>query len=164
MSLIQQRASLKDDPNETEESKNTKELPKNWEHAHNCQMLCYRLYYNGTQKDETFPPAVPATDIVVPAEKPKPLGKNEKSTHFISLPKGGPPAHSEEAIDLRRKRLGEIREHLETIRLFEGIVSEGDLTERKRQLYLALPPVPPPQPPSKKAKKVTSDSLTKMSV
>jgi hypothetical protein len=53
----------------------------------------------------------------------------------------------------RRKILKEVREHLDLLKEFEGIISDEDLIKRKRELYLALPSAPPSfLSPSKKAK------------
>lgn len=47
-------------------------------------------------------------------------------------------------MDQRRKVLSEVREHLDLLKEFEGVISDEELAERKRQLFLALPPAPPP--------------------
>lgn len=43
----------------------------------------------------------------------------------------------------RRKILKEVREHLDILKEFEGIISDEDLAKRKRELFLALPSAPP---------------------
>ena len=48
-----------------------KAYPPHWEHAHNNVIMAYRIYYKNGEIDPTFPPAVPAKDIIVPAQKPK---------------------------------------------------------------------------------------------
>jgi len=45
----------------------------------------------------------------------------------------------------RRKALAEVREHLELLKEFEGVISDDDIKKRKRDLFLALPAAPPAQ-------------------
>lgn len=47
-------------------------------------------------------------------------------------------------LENRRKILTEVREHLDLLKEFEGIISDEDLAQRKRDLFRALPPAPPP--------------------
>ena len=47
-------------------------------------------------------------------------------------------------LEHRRKILSEVREHLDLLKEFEGIISDEDLAQRKRDLFRALPPAPPP--------------------
>jgi hypothetical protein len=42
----------------------------------------------------------------------------------------------------RRAILGEVREHLDILKEFDGLISEEDYAAHKRRLYLALPSVP----------------------
>jgi hypothetical protein len=49
--------------------------------------------------------------------------------------------------DERRRLLREVKEHLEILKEFEGVVPADELAQRKRALFLALPPAPPPLPP-----------------
>lgn len=44
----------------------------------------------------------------------------------------------------RRALLKEVKEHTELLKEFEGVISDEELAQRKRALYMALPPVPPP--------------------
>jgi hypothetical protein len=53
------------------------------------------------------------------------------------------PAADPEA-DERRRLLREVKDHLEILKEFEGIVPADELAQRKRALFLALPPAPPP--------------------
>jgi hypothetical protein len=43
----------------------------------------------------------------------------------------------------RLKLLSEVKEHLDLLKQFEGVISPEELAERKRKLYQALPPAPP---------------------
>jgi transposase-like protein len=51
---------------------------------------------------------------------------------------------SEPTVEKRRGVLNEVREHLELLKEFEGVVPEEELKKRKRALFLALPDAPPP--------------------
>merc|ERR1719491_1071867 len=69
-------------------------------------------------------------------------------------------------IEQRRRILSEVREHLNLLKEFEGIISQEDLNQRKRELFLALPPAPPPPQSSSFAqagnsKKATPNNGTK---
>lgn len=44
----------------------------------------------------------------------------------------------------RRALLKEVKDHTELLKEFEGIIPQEELIQRKKALYLALPPVPPP--------------------
>mmetsp|Transcript_13804 Transcript_13804/g.32106 ORF Transcript_13804/g.32106 Transcript_13804/m.32106 type:complete len:310 (+) Transcript_13804:80-1009(+) len=60
------------------------------------------------------------------------------------------PAELEEMVgdgpspDDRRLTLKEVREHLDLLKEFEGVIPQEELVKRKRELFLALPPAPPP--------------------
>jgi hypothetical protein len=162
-------------------SGNKKPHPVSWEHAHNHCIMVFRLYYRGDRLDPSFPAAVPPREIVVPAEKPKAnatatyyLQMNaskklaaEASAVVESMgPKVGhlDGGNDEPHLDVaaligesnpaeeRRRALKEVREHLELLKEFEGVISDDDLLKRKRELFLALPPAPPSGTPSKRAK------------
>ena len=47
------------------------------------------------------------------------------------------------SFDDRRVILQEVKDHLNLLKEFEGVISEEELVKRKRELFLALPPAPP---------------------
>lgn len=51
----------------------------------------------------------------------------------------------------RGRLLEEVKEHLELLKQFEGVIPDEDIASRKRELFLALP-LPPP-PAAKRSKK-----------
>jgi hypothetical protein len=51
---------------------------------------------------------------------------------------------SELTTEKRRVVLNEVREHLELLKEFEGVVPEEELKKRKLALFFALPDAPPP--------------------
>jgi hypothetical protein len=149
--------------------------PFHWEHAHNHVIMAFRLYYIGDQFDPNFPTAVPPREIVVPAEKPKP----NQAPYYLQMNIKKAPIESrttqnvddinsviEPTIDVgdlimgdannpvedRRKVLREVREHLDILKEFEGVISNEDLAKRKRELFLALPSAPPAASPTKKSR------------
>jgi hypothetical protein len=119
--------------------------------------MCYRLYYKGGKLDPDFPPPIPPQEIVVPAEKPK----GGSQPFFIAMNKAGDHATDghrdttvhdsdlaaiagdEQQPEERRMVLKEVREHLELLKEFEGVISQDELNKRKRDLFMALPPAPP---------------------
>ena len=68
------------------------------------------------------------------------------------------PPTEEHSTSERRMALQEVREHLELLKEFEGVVSEEELASRKRELFLALPPAPSTHFTSPDAKKYKVDS------
>uniref|UniRef100_A0A7S3P449 Uncharacterized protein n=1 Tax=Amphora coffeiformis TaxID=265554 RepID=A0A7S3P449_9STRA len=132
-------------------------VPANWAHGHNHVILCFRLYYNGDKPDPTFPAPMPPRPLKVPQERPKGDGmegaiKSPKGTmtNMSVLPMapyaagGMVSVPTVDPLEQRRKILTEVREHLDLLKEFEGIISEEDLAQRKRDLFKALPPAPPP--------------------
>jgi hypothetical protein len=142
--------------------------PKNWEHAHNHVIFCYRLYYRGNALDPLFPAPSPPKEILVASEKPKQtklprVGSSAASVPPIPLAAGDMAAEKEEStgaggdVDLefakivqddvnadeRRRMLNEVRDHLELLKEFEGVIPADELAKRKRELFMALPPAPP---------------------
>jgi hypothetical protein len=149
--ILQETSQKQENANVTAESR-----PKNWVHAHNNVWLTFRLYYKGDQLDPTFPAPKLAKEIVVPQQKPKP---GDPSV-FVTVPNAaggivtgpgglsyGNPSKSQlngESIENRKKILSEVREHLELLKEFEGVVDAETINKRKRDLFMALPPAPPP--------------------
>ena len=144
-----------------------KSVPQNWAHGHNHVLLTFRLYYNGDKLDPTFPAPIPPRVINVPQERPKEdpdskLGMKGLlpglTSHRIPVPgyPGGLPGMAISApmdpLEQRRKILTEVREHLDLLKEFEGIISDEDLAQRKRDLFRALPPAPPPAKDAKRPK------------
>lgn len=125
------------------------ERPALWEHSHNHLIMAYRLYYKGDKLDPDFPPPRPPVAIVVPAERPQ----GGENGHFV-LASGGNPSTGEPGAGTqqpnngpgaeRQRILSEVREHLDLLKEFEGVIPQEDLNERKRELFLALPSAPPP--------------------
>lgn len=147
---------------------NSSPVPRNWSHAHNNAILCYRVYYRGDELDSTFPPPRPPKDIYIAAEKPASMVASPSDTTSVpavasvpalAKPKAGstPGSGADNAVkkgntpDDRRLMLKELREHLDLLKEFEGVIPAEDLARRKRELFLAMPPAPPPLP--KRAKK-----------
>lgn len=70
--------------------------------------------------------------------------KNIKNGSFEASGDQSSNNNSNDPIEQRRRVLSEVREHLNLLKEFEGIISQEDLNKRKRELFLALPPAPPP--------------------
>jgi hypothetical protein len=145
-----------------------KPYPTNWEHAHNHVILAFRMYYRYDQLDPTFPPPISPREIVVPNSREKTLPFTMKKMlpsgiHFnddssaygvnmllnesnatVAVATKLPvrPTTEEQSMSERRMALQEVREHLELLKEFEGVVPDEELANRKRELFLALPPAP----------------------
>lgn len=123
------------------------------------------MYFDGHEKDPTFPPAVPAKEVVVPAAKPKP-GVDDSSGFLVQVPPDSSSdrangagresfgtgqlemdhmaaAASSESAEDRLAMLKEVRMHLDLLNDFVGIIPQEHLNKRKRKLYQALPLAPP---------------------
>jgi len=121
------------------------------------------LYYDGEKPDPNFPPPMPPRPLKVPQERPRDgMDASLKSAKGHNMPNmsvvtmapyaagGMVPVPAIDPLEHRRKILSEVREHLDLLKEFEGIISEEDLAQRKRDLFKALPPAPPPAKDSSK--------------
>lgn len=147
----QYESTVKESKGSSTEETASKERPALWEHSHNHLMMAYRLYYKGDKLDPDFPPPCPPVAIVVPAERPQ----GGENGHFVAASgaSGNPVTDSVgggiQQLNTgpgaeRQRLLSEVREHLDLLKEFEGVIPQEDLNERKRELFLALPPAPPP--------------------
>lgn len=146
---------------------NKKPYPRSWIYTHNNVFLTYKMYYVGEDLKTDLPDAKPPKQIVVPAEKPiKGLAStnpyllsigNEKGNVVSNTPGKETDLNDDEleAIvnqdsskrkepDDRRLVLKEVRDHLDLLKEFEGVIPEDELNKRKRELFAALPAAPPP--------------------
>jgi hypothetical protein len=138
--------------------------------------MCYRIYFRGDELNTSFPAPRPPKELYVAAEKPAsmsnattPSSAAVSAVATLTAPPvassianlKSPPAaivDGENKVfspDDRRLVLKEVREHLELLKEFEGIIPAQDIVKRKRELFLAMPPAPPPAP--KRAKKGSDD-------
>jgi hypothetical protein len=159
-----------------------KPYPLNWEHAHNHVIMAYRMYFRYDQVDSAFPLPISPREIAVPLERPK-VAKaatavgaaaaaardSASAAHPLMGDCGDDEPHVDVAellgegkavVEDRRKVLQEVREHLELLKQFDGVISDEDLAKRKRELFLALPNAPPPHPSaSPDAKKIKPSEI-----
>ena len=127
--------------------------------------MTFRLYYNGDKVDPAFPPAIPPRPLKVPSERPKESEEGGRKSlvpmtsptvPMVGTPYAGlaslsaPAVPTTDPLEQRRKILTEVREHLDLLKEFEGIISDEDLAQRKRDLFRALPPAPPPAKDAKR--------------
>lgn len=143
-----------------------KAYPLNWEHAHNHVIMAYRMYFIYDLLDNSFPPPISPREITVPTERSKVIkqaGSKTAAAAAAALLHDGDDDNNDDdpqvdvaalldeekiIIEDRRKVLQEVREHLELLKEFDGVISEDDLAKRKRELFMALPAAPPPASPS----------------
>jgi hypothetical protein len=122
-------------------------VPDNWAHGHNHVLLAFRLYYKSDVLDPDFPPPVLPHPLNVPQERPKGNASHEvvlRSPKAAAARLPPPPAPTPiDPLEARRKILSEVKEHLDLLKEFEGVISDDDLAQRKRELFRALPPAPP---------------------
>jgi hypothetical protein len=148
-------------------------FPMHWEHAHNHNVLAFRIYYRYDQLDPTFPPPVSPREIAIPVTRDRTVpsayllkkearattvvttgnkDSDDTSVHGVAmLLEDNTPApvmanntvvSEHQKMADRRKILQEVREHLELLKEFEGVVPDEELANRKRELFLALPLAP----------------------
>lgn len=140
-----------------------KPVPLNWEHAHNHCLMSYRLYFRFDKFDPEFPVPLSPREVVVPTERPKSTKSDAKAAVAAAIAAAGHDHSGEPHIDVaellgetklvddRRKVLQEVREHLDLLKEFEGVITDEELAKRKRDLFAALPPAPPVPPGSPSA-------------
>lgn len=118
-----------------------KPVPAAWELSNAQSALCLRMYYRGTELDETFPAPKPPK-VKIPAEYDgqysPPLQLREKLAQPATAESGAVP-EEEVTTDERRKIMEEVKEHLAILQQFEGIISDEELKARKRELFESLP-------------------------
>lgn len=86
-------------------------------------------------------PAVAASaSPTSPAVATTPAAAPPKSQHRVTA---AAPDRDQQAAGDRMTLLQEVRQHLDLLKEFEGVISADDLAQRKRELFLALPPAPP---------------------
>ena len=128
------------------------------------------MYYRGDAMDPSFPAPNPLKDIYVAAEKPSSIASSPPSpaaaqphavASLTAITSGTKPKKNPQAVrdankkkgvtpEDRRLMLNEIKEHLNVLKEFEGVIPAEDLVRRKRELFLAMPPAPPPAKRTKK--------------
>ncbi|KAG7345884.1 hypothetical protein IV203_004951 [Nitzschia inconspicua] len=134
--------------------KTSETFPPRFEFTHNNCLLVYKMYFNkGTQLDTSFPPPE-NRELVLPAKKSEcaagpgtPLfcvqRVNNKHGVFARSPPGSPMHPGRMQQQKRLEQLREVREYMDLLKQFEGIVDEEAMNKRKRELFEALPPAPP---------------------
>ena len=154
-------------------------VPRNWSHAHNNAIMCYRMYYRGDAMDPSFPAPNLPKDIYVAAEKPSSIASSPPSpaaaqphavASLTAITSGTKPKKNPQAVrdankkkgvtlEDRRLMLKEVKEHLNLLlKEFEGVIPAEDLVRRKRELFLARLPAPPPAKRPKKEETVCQSS------
>lgn len=144
-------------------------VPPSWEFAHNHAITTFRVYYVGATLDPNFPSARSPVQPTVSETRPNATPVQRTPNRMINLTDGGPvpgSAYRGDEIDVerilgnpaeeRRKLLKEVREHLDILKEFEGVIDEEDLKKRKRALYDALPVAPPPSKEAKQEEDATN--------
>jgi hypothetical protein len=134
------------------------------------------MYYRGDAMDPSFPAPNPLKDIYVAAEKPSSIASSPPSpaaaqphavASLTAITSGTKPKKNPQAVrdankkkgvtpEDRRLMLNEIKEHLNVLKEFEGVIPAEDLVRRKRELFLAMPPAPPPAKRPRKEKLFTN--------
>lgn len=133
-------------------------VPRRWEHANNHLVMAYRLYYKGAELDQSFPKPNPPRPVQAPATVVAPTTPTTNntatpaaaSTNATSTPASSPTPRRrsttpEQSSEQRLAVLLEVKEHLEVLKCFVGVVSDAEIATRKRQLFEALPPAPKKQ-------------------
>ena len=138
--------------------------------------MTFRMYYKGDKLDPDLPPPTPPVPIVVPTQRPS---ANGDTGHYIynnvgpAAPMPNPmvaqtsaarpeghsagedsPSPDNGPAEQRQSTLKEVRDHLELLKQFDGIIPADEINRRKRELFLALPPAPPPSSSGTKRHKV----------
>lgn len=115
--------------------------------------------------DPDLPSSTPPVPIVVPTQRPSANGENGHYIYNNAVQASGAPGVLPNSVLLgqtiktegedgpssgngpaeqRQSTLKEVRDHLELLKQFDGIIPVDEINRRKRELFLALPPAPPP--------------------
>mmetsp|Transcript_12563 Transcript_12563/g.18489 ORF Transcript_12563/g.18489 Transcript_12563/m.18489 type:complete len:290 (+) Transcript_12563:139-1008(+) len=144
-----------------------KTRPPQWEHHHTYAFFCYKVYYVNGEVDPNFPEPIPPKPVHVQMERPtKQAISSTSAATAVDVPGLVPGFHpspppqqptvgtndtmlaqivrEEGDAEERRRMLQEVKDHLDLLKEFEGVIPPEDLTKRKRDLFLALPSAPPP--------------------
>jgi len=145
-----------------------KKHPSVWEYSHLNIFLAYKMYYEQDKLNPQLPVARdPDPNRVVPNKKPVggeyPPGASsdvkdedensiEKKSKIdgkdslnakLSKPKSdASPSRPKSEAEERRALLQEVREHLELLKEFEGVIPAAEMSKRKRELFMSLPSAP----------------------
>jgi hypothetical protein len=121
--------------------------------------MAFRLYYKADKADPTFPSPAVCPEMTIPRERPKKqetTGALKEPSRAIHPAAASHTEEADESLDVeailaeskptedRRQLLKEVREHLDLLKEFEGVISDEDIAKRKRELFMALPPAPSP--------------------
>lgn len=126
--------------------------PPMWEYANNHALMTFRLYYCGDRLDTNIPAPTlmvnmqslrnkDRTDVPPRTEVPiVPRVVNTAGSSGKTLPTASKPVvvMKEEP----RLTVQEVREHLELLKEFEGVIPNEEIAQRKRDLFMALPAIP----------------------
>lgn len=130
-----------------------------WEYVHNNVFSVYRVYYRGLTVDGDLFPAIPSRVVDVPVNKQDNFRETPINAASITGSDAAPTAsmsnmslspgkrgnnNAEMSDEQRRAMLKEVKDHIELLESFKGVIPDEELNERKRALYAALPPVPTP--------------------
>mmetsp|Transcript_14629 Transcript_14629/g.14108 ORF Transcript_14629/g.14108 Transcript_14629/m.14108 type:complete len:333 (-) Transcript_14629:83-1081(-) len=160
-----------------------KKHPAFWEYSHLNIFLAYKLFYDKGEMNPHLPSARdPDPNRVVPNKKPiggeyppgasskdeddNSIGRKAKSNGKenldakISKHKPDTATRPKTEADERRALLQEVREHLELLKEFEGIIPATEMSKRKKELFMSLPSAPSS---AKKAKHVLTKKPKKSS-
>lgn len=124
-----------------------------WEYANNHVLLVFRLYYQGDQlipvNSTLFPAPVLMVNLDMIRKQPRDAAGSAVATRSLPVIATTVSHNNNDEKDdkdkdekERRTTLQEVREHLELLKEFEGIIPEEEIAQRKRDLFLSMPPIP----------------------
>ena len=141
--------------------------------ASSAQYASISVSFAGDKLDPDLPPPTLPVPIVVPTQRPSANGQNGHFLYNNAVPAAGgsilpnsvvgqkrePPSAGEEDVSSetgpaaqRQRILKEVRDHLELLKQFDGVIPVEEINRRKHELFLALPPAPPPSSAFKRSK------------
>lgn len=133
-----------------------------WEYTHIHYFLAFKMYYVGRTINIDMPPACdPNPERVVPADNPleieygnpNPPGRKRKlqdslpltPVDYIHLNHNSTVDYPEvlvAGVKERRALLKEVKDHMDLLKEFEGLVPNGELKRQRKDLFMSLPPIP----------------------
>ena len=138
------------------------------------------MYYDRGELNDNLPPARdPDPNRVVPNKKPphgeyppganmrgggeeedesgEEGGKKGSTTRRTLAVQGSKAKTLTSPADERRALLQEVREHLELLKEFEGVISPAEMSKRKKDLFMSLPSAPSSTRKEKSKKRLSAN-------
>jgi len=137
-----------------------KEYHDIWEYTHIHYFLAFRMYYVGCSINTDMPPACdPNPERMVPADEPfeiecrnrsflsgrKPEDERKDTpVAYINVDQNGVEFSDALVAETQERRalLKEVKDHMELLKEFDGLIPDSELKKQRKELFMSLPSIP----------------------